>query len=130
VTADQAAGFLKEQQEKVLPDVPVDSVSCPPEPYNVGQVIICRVVLQGTPVLYRVDVTGVDSIQVKPTKPIIDTAKAETLIESKEPGVSPDCGSPRIRQVDVDSTFSCKTTASTWDFTVRDEKGQVAGTRR
>ena len=130
VTAAQATGFLKEQQEKVLPDVPVTSVTCPPGPYNVGHVIICRLVLQFTPVQYRVEITGVDSLQVKPVKPIIDTDKAEALVESNEPGATADCGSPRIRQVDIGATFSCRTATSTWDFTVRDEQGQVAGIRR
>jgi len=129
VTAAQAAGFLKEEQEKVLPDVTVDSVRCPPEPYNVGHVIICRVALQGTPVLYEVEVTDVEAIRVKPLKPIIDTDKAEALIETQEAGVEPDCGSPRIRQVEVGATFSCTTTSGSWEFTVKDENGQVSGSR-
>jgi len=130
VTASQAVAFLKEEQEKALPDVPVDDVSCPPEPYNVGHVIVCRLVLQGSPVLYPVEITAVDLFQVKQTKPIIDTDKAEKLVQDREPGTTADCGSPRIRQVDVGATFSCETESSTWDFTVSDEDGQVAGTRR
>ena len=130
VTAADAEGFLKEQQQKVLPDVPVGTVTCPPEPYRVGHVIICRLVLQGTPVLYRVEITGIDFLQVKPTRPIIDNDKAEVLVEQNEVGAQADCGSPRIRQVDVGAAFSCRTATSSWDFTVRDENGQVAGTRR
>ncbi|MEJ7765276.1 MAG: hypothetical protein WKF86_07260 [Acidimicrobiales bacterium] len=130
VTATQAAGFLKEEQEKALPDVTVDSAKCPPEPYNVGHVIICRLVLQGTPVLYEVEISDVESIRLKPPlMPIIDTDKAEALIETQEAGVQPDCGSPRIRQVEVGATFSCTTTSGSWEFTVKDENGQVSGSR-
>jgi len=130
VTADQAETFLQEEQEKVLPDVPVLSVACPAEPYKVGHVIICRMTLQTTPVLYQVTITDVNGLVVKPTKPIIDTDKAEDLIEANEAGSVADCGSPRIRQVEIGATFSCRTASSTWEFTVRDEKGQISGTRR
>lgn len=121
---------MKEQQEKALPDVPVSTVTCPSEPYRVGHVILCRMVLQATPVLYQVTITGVDALVVKPARPIIDTDKAEVLVEDNEVGSVADCGSPRIRQVEIGATFSCRTATSTWDFTVRDEYGQVAGTRR
>ena len=130
VTSDQAEGFLRDEQEKVLPDVPVVSVDCPPEPYRVGHVILCRMMLQTTPVVYQVTITGEDALVVKPARPIIDTDKAEALVEQNEVGSEADCGSPRIRQVDVGATFTCRTAASTWEFTVRDDKGQVAGIRR
>ena len=130
VTSDQAEGFLREEQEKVLPDVPVLSVDCPPEPYRVGHVILCRMVLQTTPVVYQVTITGEDALVVKPARPIIDTDKAEALVQQNEVGSVADCGTPRIRQVDIGATFTCRTAASTWEFTVRDDKGQVSGIRR
>ncbi len=130
VTADQVKTFLKEEQEKAFPDVQVLSVTCPPEPYKVGHVILCRMVIQTTPIFFRVTITGVDGFETKLTKPVIDTDKAEELVETNEPGTVADCGSPRIRQVDVGATFPCRTAASTWDFTVRDENGQVTGRRR
>ncbi|MEO5680093.1 MAG: hypothetical protein ABIS47_10530 [Acidimicrobiales bacterium] len=128
LTPSQAAGMLKQKQLEAMPDIPVGTVACPPGPYKVGHLVLCRVLLSGTPVIFWVKVTGDLSIDYGPAKPVIDTDKAEKLIEAKEPGTTADCGSPRIRQFDVGATFACRTATSTWNFSVL-EKG-IEGTRR
>lgn len=130
VAASDLTSFLRNQQSKAFPDTAVGAVTCPPGPYRVGHVILCDMELEGSPVRYRLEITGVTTYNAAAIAPIIDTNKAEKLVESSETGTTADCGPPRIRQLTVGSTFSCTTASSTWEFTVQDDNGRVEGFRR
>ena len=129
VTASSITRFLREEQLKTTPDVTVGAISCPPGPYRVGHVVLCRMRLEDADVLYRVEITGTTAYNAKAARPIIDTDKAEALVEQNELDATADCGSPRIRQVDIGYEFTCTTATSTWDFTVKDEGGRIEGSR-
>ena len=130
LTAAQAAAQLEADQERTAPDLAVGTAICPLEPYRVGHVMICSIPLEGTIVSYRVEVTSETTVRPTALRPVIDTRKSAELVEAKEAGATADCGQPRVRQVDVGSRFSCTTASSTWDFTVKDEEGQLSGVRR
>lgn len=130
LTATRAASLLRDAQERTTPDLAVGDSTCPAGPYRVGHVMTCSLRLESSLVVYRVQVTTDVEIGLEPIRPIIDTQKAAELVTSKEPGATATCGLPRIRQVDVGFVFSCTTATSTWDFTVKDQDGQLSGVRR
>jgi len=130
ITAADMTRFLREEQLKATPTLAVGTITCPPGPFRVGHVVICRMRLEDANVQYRVEVTSTTFISAKAVRPIIDTVKAEDLVETKEPGSTATCGAPRVRQVEIRSTFTCRTASSTWDFTVKDEQGQIEGIQR
>lgn len=130
LTAAQAASQLNADQQRTAPGLIVGTATCPPEPYRVGHLMICSIPLEGTIVSYRVEVTSDTTIIPTALRPVIDTFKAVELVEAKEPGAAADCGLPRVRQVDIGFRFSCTTAASTWEFTVKGEDGQLSGVRR
>jgi len=130
LTAAQAAAQLKVDQQRTAPGLAVGTATCPPGPYRVGHLMICSISLEDTIVSYQMEVTGDATVIPTALRPVIDTRKAAELVEAREPGAAVECGLPRVRQVDVGSTFSCTTATSTWDFTVKGQEGQLSGVRR
>lgn len=129
ITATRAASSLRAEQQQKAPQLTVGAITCPAGTYREGQVVVCEMLLEDATVLYEVAVTGQQSLEFKPTDPVVDTDKAEALMQSKEPGTTADCGSPRVRQLDVGATFTCRSASSTWVFTVTPD-GDLFGTKR
>lgn len=129
ISASSAAASLRSKQRAGTPDLTIGAISCPPGPYRVGQVVVCGMRLEDAEVFYRTTVTGPETLDFTATSPIVDTDKAEALMESKEPGTTADCGAPRVRQLDVGATLTCSSAASTWVFTVTPD-GDLFGTKQ
>lgn len=130
LTNTQASRLVQEGVQSLNPGMSVGLALCPRAPYRVGHVMDCRVRLETSSVLYRATVSDEQSVDVGPTKPIVDTEKAEAEMEAKEPGTTAArCPLPRIRQLDVGEQITCRSASSTWDFTVGAD-GALTGTPR
>lgn len=129
VNASNAASSLREKQQRATPDLTIGLVTCPPAPYLVGHVVVCRMDLGDATILYRVEITGEQTLRMEVVAPIVDTDDAEAVMEEKEPGATADCGEPRVRQVEVGGRITCQTQSYTWDFTVGPD-GNLTGTTR
>lgn len=129
VTAATAAPLVRDLQQRNYPDLTIGLTTCPPSPYQVGHVVVCRMELGDAVVLVRVEITGDQTLKSVPASPIVDTDKAEALMEEKEPGANAECGEPRVRQVQTGERITCRTETYTWDFTVGADGGLTGTTR-
>lgn len=129
VTAATAAPLVRDLQQRNYPDLTIGITTCPPSPYRIGHVLVCRMELGDAVVLVRVEITGDQTLKSVPASPIVDTDKAEALMEEKEPGANAECGEPRVRQVQAGDRITCRTTTYTWDFTVGADGGLTGTTR-
>ena len=127
--ATRAAEFLRDKQREATPDLRVGATTCPKGRYREGDVVVCRMRLQDATVFYRVEVTGERTLRIRPTTPIIDTDRAEALVEEKQPGTRADCGLPQVRQLEVGDRFTCMAGRTVWDFVVT-TSGGVSGIPR
>lgn len=129
VTAATAAPLVRDLQQRNYPDLTIGLTTCPPGPYRIGHVVVCRKELGDAAVLVRVEITGDQTLTSVPASPIVDTDQAEALMEEKEPGASAECGEPRVRQVQPGERITCRTATYTWDFTVGADGGLTGTTR-
>jgi len=100
------------------PGLRVGAVACPDDIKTImGATFQCTAEVEGVHVPLKVTVTEADASRGtfkadwKPTKALLDTDKAVEQIQARLPveaaNATVDCGTPRVRVVEVDGTINC-----------------------
>jgi Domain of unknown function (DUF4333) len=144
-TVDQArvSGSLTRWLKDRFPDVRVGSIACPSEvQLTAGKSFECTADMDGAELPITVTLTHVDSdkgeydVSFEPAKALIDTDKAVEELRSNLPAkitfepasATVDCGTPRVRVVEVGGTIECTVSNGNARHVVRVVIEDVAGT--
>jgi hypothetical protein len=132
-TASAVATYLRER----VPDVQVGAVACPRDvKVSEGTTFTCAADVAGTQLPVTVTLSHVSggeyTYELKPAKALIDTGKLVTEIKSRLPaqaaGASIDCGTARIRIVDVGGKIPCTVSLAGNRQTVQTVVDNLGGT--
>jgi Domain of unknown function (DUF4333) len=146
-TVDQAhvSASLTRWLKGRFPDVRVGSIACPSEvQLTAGRSFECTADMDGAELPITVTLTHVDSdkgeydISFEPAKALIDTDTAVEELRSNLPAkvtfepasATVDCGTPRVRVVEVGGTIECTVSDGDARHVVRVVIEDVAGTAR
>jgi hypothetical protein len=144
-TVDQAhvSASLTRWLKDRYPDVRVGSIACPSEVrLTAGRSFECTADMDGAELPITVTLTHVDSdkgeydVSFEPAKALIDTDKAVEELQSSMPfgvtvelaSATVDCGTPRVRVVEVGGTIECTVSNGDTRHVVRVVIEDVAGT--
>lgn len=116
VDADRTASAVATYLHEKVPDLQVGTITCPKDvKVAEGKTFTCTADVAGTQLPMTVTLSHVSggeyTYELKPAKALIDTGKVVTEIGSRLPaeaaGASIDCGTARIRIVDVGGKIPC-----------------------
>ena len=135
VDTAEVENVLLATQRRSSPDLSVGPASCPAGvPVAEGATLECSVAVEGVSAPYLVTVHDAQApaglrYDVRPAKAILLVSRVEDAIARSVPSPEPavECGGPRVRVMDIGSTFDCTLSHAQRTATVRVRVETVEG---